>query len=672
MNCRSLMLPASLVLALGSQGCGLDRLFGIDKPKKPQAEEVQPLTAEELCAMYLAQDTNQGRVGTDDPGWVLCTVGPTATADDFSDAVLARECRPGTAARTWADDLLRAVDEKRVVIDWEIARDCLDESRRLRTSGPSFGLVGTEEWEGLRTGACQAFYKAGVADGGACKDAWDCNPGSGCYADNPYDPNGAKCLPEGKQGDNCDPTFHPCAAEYFCGQDGKCDALKAGGADCSDDSECLSGSCDYEAVPSVCTFVVPPTSIKQIGDPCTDTEECGGSCVACRPSAAGGPTTCQVLGGEGDYCRDWNDCVLDLGCTNNTCTTVGAGEVCALSGDGNNQSLCTNGLYCLPAGGCDGVTADTCTGANCQWVPGDGVFTDDACVEVTGTCGALPESGDCFMGQYCAAGFFCTDGGSCQKYADAGEACSTTGDTAPICRGCDTSGYCDSLSCVGGTCQYPCEFKEDCPAGQYCDTSAVPSPECVPETPEACDGDEQCPNGQYCNFPGAICGDLATEGDCGGNSACSWDVYTSCDNKIECMSFDGDETSCNGQGGACVYDATSGWCDPTVSCNGFATQPDCDAQAGACEWTEVGYCSAAVYTGSCMPHLNTGDACDPSQGGADCTSGYCSEDPDGNPRCEVDIDTSGCSNNNAGFLQFTFLFGGVLMLLKNKLRRRKR
>ncbi len=606
------LLPALLCLSQILGGCGIDSLsFWKDNdPGKPTdvEEKLDPI---ELCALYLAQDQNQGRWGTDDPGWVLCMVGPTTTGLDFSEESLQRECRPGTAARKWADDLITAIEEERVGIDWDKAYECIDGSRSLRTSGPSFGLVGTEAWEAIRTGPCQSFYEGLVPDGEPCTDDWDCSAGSGCYTDDPFAEK--LCLKLGTQGEACDGTFHPCAPEFFCGEDFTCVPLGAANAPCTYDEDCLSGLCAQNELGQTVCAPVPPTSGTPIGELCTTSAECNASCVGCRPLEDGAPTTCEVLGGEGAYCRDWFDCVLDLGCVHSVCTYAAAGQDCAVSNASPIQGLCAPGLVCLPDQSCGALDEAACGGnSRCLWTPPSeyyGYYYPGFCGPNLGTCEALPESGDCLAGAYCAQGFYCSNGGTCFATAKAGEECDETGYDAPVCDGCDTDGFCSAgLYCTGGTCEYACEFNDDCGEGEYCDTWAWP-PACTEMDPEGCFSDEECPSGSFCYVPGNACYD-----------------------------FDGDPEGCATLE-FCTYDASYDYCDPTGD----------------------------AFDGSCQSKLGTGEECAASNYGVDCESGYCSPDPEGVYRCEVVLD--GCSNNNAGFLQFTFLFGIVWMGLR-RLRRR--
>jgi hypothetical protein len=211
-------------------------------------------------------------------------------------------------------------------------------------------------------------------------------------------------------------------------------------------------------------------------------------------------------------------------------------------------------------------------------------------------------------GAYCATGSYCDTDGQCQVSAKVGDDCSEDGTGGPLCDGCDDFGFCYSgLSCISGSCQYVCEINADCDEDEFCDAYAIPAA-CEPFNLEGCYSDDECPAEDYCYLPGNACYD-----------------------------YDGDPDGC-GTLEQCSYDDGAGYCDPTGD----------------------------ALDGSCKPKIETGEACVASNFGADCASGSCTQDDNGDYRCEVLMD--GCSNNNGEFLHFTFLFGWMVALRLRKKR----
>jgi hypothetical protein len=559
------------------------------------SSEDKPLTAAELCEIYLVSDANN--VSPNDIEQAICRAGATKTLAQLDAGQRARDCRPGTSASQWVVELLDAVKRKSVAIDWQQANSCLDTSRALRSKTPTHALVGAKKWQDLMKGACKSFYKGTVARNLPCKHDWDCKEGLLCYTDQRYAERTLRCLPTADLGEYCDNTYHPCLASLQC-VDSQCAAKLENGQTCSDDAECGSGLCG--AATSVCEPA--PQASKHLGESCTVTTECEGGCVACRPASANGALTCQVRAGDGEFCRDSADCVLDLACTNHACGVVLASQPCSRQ---SAMETCTAGLTCIDDGACAAYTASSACAANtkCQWGQAS-PLSSAACLEVTGECRALPAGGEACLSRQCAASAYCErNKNQCISYAQAGEACASDGVAGPLCAGCDAS-KCADLWCVRGVCQYRCEFAEDCPAEQYCGKDAEGVPACLPRITENCREGAACAAGSYCYVAAKQCVAIKNRSNCVLDTRCTYD---------------------SGKG-------------------------TCGAAQGA--------------LGSCRPQLKTGDHCEQSQEDAQCESAACSEDPDGGYRCEIPSDLiGGCgSNYNGGFLKFAFALGAVLAL----------
>jgi len=629
-NMRKLGLAPVVLLLVPLLGCPPEVT---DDPDEPQAE---PMTVMDICLMYLAESEINGGSG-------LCTQAKVITGLDLDSAAVATGCRPGTGARTWSEDLMAAVAAGRVTIDWNLAHECVNASRDMRQTHPGYVVATSGEWSSLRDGACKNFYTGAVADGGSCEDDWDCLDGSFCYSDNPFTPGSTQCLKPAASGQPCG-TYRGCAEGLSCDDtSGLCITLAANGEPCDPANygdDCQSGVCGDP----INNCLAPPEPIAQ-GQPCTEEDTCANGCGMCKPASAGAPLTCEMMGKSGDYCRDWNDCLWDLGCVNNACGTVGDGQNCGSV----SQALCEPGLSCVPPVNCSMYAGDQTTCENeapiCAY---DANYGD--CSAVEGICtGALPTSGPCLHALYCGEGFYCQpSSGNCEALATENAACSDDGTTAPPC-------YYD-FYCVDGSCKTLCEYNEDCGGGQFCSDEG----NCEAFHTDSCSTSTQCVDGQYCAIPEASCDGL-DEGTCGSTPDCAWTPLATpvCSSVTDCLAYDGDQTACEAAGG-CVYDLASGYCDPSTDC-GTLDQTACGAEP-ACVLS-VGNCDA---TGSCMGLLAVGEECIDSE---QCASGDCNSDDTGVDRCAVEL--SGC-DNHGDYVRSVFLFGGVWILARGLRRRRSK
>jgi hypothetical protein len=275
---------------------------------------------------------------------------------------------------------------------------------------------------------------------------------------------------------------------------------------------------------------------------------------------------------------------------------------------------------------------------------------------------------DCPNETSCAsAAPWTVDGARCLRPAQLGAACSSY-------RGCDTGlgcaeGLCVALLADGETCD-PYNFGSDCTSG-YCDetTSKCSEPEAAPEYKsegEECLGATECNPDQCMICKPANIGAISTcqsvggeddycraHDDCAGDLGCTNLKCTSleenqpcgpnhgmckaeynCIPEILCYNFDGDQTNCSAQS-ICLYDETSGYCDPIEGrCSVLPA-------SGACKF---GYaCAATTYcettSTTCLARALAGESCSsdgstapPCAAGKTCTDNVCKEN------CEYDED----------------------------------
>lgn len=580
-----------------------------------------PLTVQEVCAAHLSWEAG---------GETMCVQGNVPSANTLAALGVdpAHYCRPGTPWRKWAESLLAAVNDGRVGIDWSKARECLEVSRTLRASNPGIALLKSAEWAAVRDGACKAFFQGKVAAAGTCKEDWDCPAGMGCYTSTPNVAASKTCQAPKTMGATCDGEYFPCAKGLRCNpDDNTCtDQLLEEGEFCGGDNDCASGKCDSSSGLPMCTA----TGEKQMGASCAEDAECAGAgaCATCRASAAGGATTCQIAGAQGEYCDDWGDCAMDLGCTSNVCSTVGEGVDCY----GPSQSVCASGLACVATVDCSQYDDDqTACEANKYCYYDQGI-----CDVGMGVCVKPPESGACAYG-LCAMGKYCDPSSdTCVARAALDQLCTTDGAGAPVCL--------EGLGCIGGYCKRPCEVNEDCGAGKYCDTQLEVA-ECKALATSSCASTVECAADKYCHTGDLVCPSYATETACGADPLCLWNVTGTCDPVNDCSlktteptcagdsdcawqpirecastcAENTDPTTCNNTTGChyyddddacdsacyqfdgnaggcaavagCTYDAETGYCDPPNICAAISDLAVCDATSG---------CQSTVVDGECI------------------------------------------------------------------------
>ncbi len=539
-------------------------------------QEPQPLSVEELCALHASASTNEGR---------LCIQGHVPSALDLPAEALAQSCRPGTAFRRWADQVVAAHSAGKIEIDWGKARSCIETSRELRAAHSGIELLVSAEWAAVREGDCKAFFQGKVAEGATCEDDWECGPNLGCFTLEPTVAGSRTCAPYATAGQPCIAEgFYLCADGLFCNADKFCEAERAAGTACADDAECVSGLCRTDS--DTCGEVAG----KKLGEACLLTEECEGfegECITCRPDGTG-QRTCQVLGGEGATCSTWDDCALDLGCTNGVCTTVAEGQACL----GTVESVCGQGLSCIVPVDCSAITDQ----ASCTATPACAVEMDDdgwTCELAHGQCVVLPESGPCAGVGLCAAGRYCEqETFTCQPRADVGQSCSASGSTAPQCL--------EALACNEGACTRACASDLDCANGEICyDTGDENVPAiCRPRATVDCADSAECGEGQYCLSPDDACGGISANTACEANPSCDWDATEGCFAFVQCELLD--PNACGAQSSDCaVQDAST--CRDRVSCEAQTDEAGC--MGAGCQW------NGTACENACAAHDGDATAC---------------------------------------------------------------
>ncbi|MBN2360932.1 MAG: hypothetical protein JXR83_15865 [Deltaproteobacteria bacterium] len=672
----AIRLCALALLTVGSTAC--------PPPPKPvpPPDVAQPLTVNELCRIYLSRIDNSDLFESP----YLCYHRQLAAGSDYTDAEVARDCRPGTSARAWVDELYQALQNGHVKMDWKLARECLDKSRELRRNNPGYALVTNPDWKALEEGACKTFVQGNVADGEQCRLDWECMDGSGCYATDGFDESSRRCMPPATVDERCS-DYRPCDAISWCDSGGTCVAKAEDNQPCVSSNygdDCLSGTCTGN-------LCAPATVLKSLGEECSVDEDgynnCDGSagCITCGPDSEGGPFICRVLGGIGAYCRDRYDCAGDLGCNEYVCSAEPAGAACSYSYGTTTELVCGEGLYCLPkVPSCSQyATPQQCNSQtpDCGW---DSDY--ETCDWAMGQCyteSEIPTSGACLNGFICFTGSYCRPSdGTCQPLAGENEACSDDGTAGAPCG--------DLLVCVENVCRTACDYNEDCQAGYYCSDDYT----CQPLAPTACDDDTMCPTDFYCVVPEDPCdgqeehicsklelckitpdpycnpvGDcdsLTSATACGANAECVWISAGSspfCDNK--CRAHDEDQT-------ACLATATCSW---YVDAYGYTyciseclylwnDEAACRANT-ACVFETEPLCELKAPIGSCERKLAVGEPCTDS---TQCLSGDCATDANGDDRCAVAL--TGC-NRDVAFIRSAFLLGLVFLGARGLRRRRK-
>jgi hypothetical protein len=224
-----------------------------------------------------------------------------------------------------------------------------------------------------------------------------------------------------------------------CGDDTASDRL-ANGSECTEDTECASGVCEYAGGPRECAT------------PCEDESECPGS-LACSRTHRSLGTYCLPLCLR-DEAQDSSD--APFACVEGAyvdCEDVPeTGTHCTACG-------CERGAYCTELNDCTPV-ADV----------GEACTYNEGCA--SGNCSAArfdtsAEPGNPVGECVAAPGTRCTD--------DSGCVCVPNGDEMLCATYCENDQECDGdESCLGdldthiGYCHQDCSDGQSCPSGQTC------------------------------------------------------------------------------------------------------------------------------------------------------------------------------------------------------------
>jgi hypothetical protein len=548
-----------------------------------------PLNATQLCALYWAgiqntQDSDDN-VFIDGYSGMVCTQATIFDARKYDAAIISYYCRPGTIGYKWGQALITAVNDGRVAIDWGMAKSCLEQSRELRASKPGVLVVGSPEWLALKVGICKSFYEGTKAQGVACKEDWDCQGDMGCYTATPTIAGSRTCLPGAGLNGACS-EWLPCAADFTCDH-GHCVDKLGLGDDCYYASDCASGVCDQDKV----CGEAPTTGV---GESCTSAAECNLGCGSCRPTLREAPTTttCQPLGLTGEFCRDWLDCALDLGCVDGVCTASPAGTPCGTEG---LEIVCDAATVCIALAPC----ATYLDQASCE-ADAACVYDSDneECAAIVLRCVAkadLPTSGAC-LGGVCGGQAVCTTDNRCVIPGRDGAVCD---DVNP----CDQ--YVGFTCTTSGRCALQCANNEDCPAGNFCaDLNGDHDYECSPFVTTGCTGNFECAPSTWCRIAGKQCFQFATDLRCSGDSECHFTAGT-------CIPWDG----------TCAQKPTRDTCTTDPKCawlpSGSCGAPDCYVDVGAagantacaaktgCVWTAAAGSTPATCQPSCFTYTTT-------------------------------------------------------------------
>ncbi|MFZ9886322.1 MAG: hypothetical protein ACO3JL_02365 [Myxococcota bacterium] len=445
----------------------------------PGGEEPTPdvidvsTAAAELCVLYTVGDGNSFQS-------ILHGMSRCSAEESFLDPTTAQleeieeSC---VAGNQFYDIFVTALEGGRVDIDLEKTRACVEKGRAARGSSTIFAYnSGTGSLNALFDDAdCTGALTPKVAEGGECRQDWDCTGDLACVADPPDSPT-LRCLAPAEEGQLCGGTRR-CDADLECTSEGTCAPAIAVGADCVNDplgrGSCAVGAyCDGDGTGLCQPFLAQ-------GDACTDASQCGeldcsfttetcepfaapvaeGAacdeesfcaqyCSVCRAASAGAAPTCLDRGGLGDYCEDDDHCRNGYLCNPVAAACEAEPEADPLPGLGEScdvEAGCDEG-FC-GAGTCvAGVQNDPCdidylecaSGFLCQVTAG------------AGRCVAEPAVGEECIDDTCGADAYCNAAGQCEVLRGAGASCEATN---------------QGVECLSGTCL---------PSG----TCATPGPSC--------------------------------------------------------------------------------------------------------------------------------------------------------------------------------------------------
>lgn len=355
-------------------------------------------------------------------------------------------------------------------------------------------------------------------------------------------------------------------------------------ADCNDDDNCTTDTCDVVDGAAECSndAVVCTDGVCNPDD---------GECVECLTDADCTQGFCSEAGGNvcvecitDAQCDDSNDCTADT-CANATCSNTNITGTC------DDGDVCTSADACVD-GVCTGTPVANCCNDNADC--DDGVFCNGAetCNTATGDCNASP-------GDPCAPPTTCNED-------------TNTCDAAPACTAdvdCDDGDVCTDDACVNGACENTnntaaCNDGDSCTTGDVCADGACAGAAVT------------CPAGQSCNPANGNCEDITctSAADCNDGLACTTDV-------------------CNLGTGNCEYTNIDSACNDGQFCSGTWT---CDPGNGDAD------ARGCVSTGN--PCNNPTPVCNEATNACDActTAAQCNDDVP----CTQDTCVAGSCNNN--------------------------
>ena len=393
-------------------------------------------------------------------------------------------CRSGQPGRIWANQLIDSLNQNKLEIDWPQAKECLAATHNFRsTTGAWQATTESSEWQTLINDSCKDFMHGVQVENDACSHHWECADGLSCYSSSPFVADSSQCMQKSAAGTACHPVFHPCIDGFGCTKNAEapgftCLSLKVDGNPCSAHEECDSGYCFDGSEPNIC--MVKP-ALLAAGEECSLATECAGECTTCRVLVLDDPKVCATQALLGDYCQTSNDCMDGAGCVENICAQATSGTLCT------DDLPCPRGFSCIEECALQTSMGDCVATGGCLWA--SNICTSE---DQSRHCVPHPQTGEeCYDVSECASGY--CDAGSCKDWALEDDPCADT-----LCH--------PAYECYNGLCTFPCEFKEDCQDGNYCEKESVTIAACRPIVEDTCSSFDACPNGQYCKiataFPG--------------------------------------------------------------------------------------------------------------------------------------------------------------------------
>ena len=525
-------------------------------------------------------------------------------------------------------------------------------------------------------GTCTVEPKA---DGEPCDDGDLCTSGDSCVS--------GACASEPitcMEGDGCNtglchpfagcrlrPTGGACGSADACAEAAGCSSgacVATSLTECTSENPCVQTACDplsnaciEEAIVAACDD----------GDPCTESDVCGGGVCAgapvvcddgnvCTVGSCGEDGACSFAPLESIVCDDGNGCTGGDQCYDGACTGIvqlGCGceadEDCAQFDDGDpctGEMVCSFGFCAV-----DEATVVVCDAAeNTQCLA-------NVCNAETGEC-EMTARGD---GASCEDGDLCTTQGAC-----------VAGSCVGSVKNCDdgnpcTDDFCDAATGACGSSPVaddaPCDDGNSCTADTLCAAGSCGG---GTNSCEACESDADCAtheDGDLCNgtlacVEGACVLDAATVVACGGSdgpcasTACNPDTGACevahndgepCEDGDPCTAEDACAGGACVAGGAlqCGEDSTcaSNWCDPVFGgCMVQNTEAACD-DSDTCTQGDGCYGGECLFLQNICP-CSTADDCgafySKCEGIAVCTAGLgCGLEPDSEVICGLPGDT---------------------------------